>query len=991
MLRRIGLVVGLMALGLSLVGAAPPAAPAPAPAIEEAFRQLTAYQFGQSRAALSTIAAALRDSQSNASERAALVSRLTAVLPSDATADAKRFVCRQLGLYGGAASVPALAALLLDTDLADMARYALERIPDASAVAAMRAALPKASGRIKAGLINSLAVRGDAESAATISTYVRDKDPMIASAAAAAVAKLGTGRKTAAGTKPATGTPAASPEAALQEADKWLADGKKDEAAAAYEHLFRAAESKAIQSAALRGLVAARGQKAMPVVTEILSGADTQMQATALQSLRQVEAPGVVKALADLLPKCPAAAQALILADLATRADPAALPAVVVAGKSPDAIVRLAAIQAMAKFGDASALPVLVQAAATAGGSEQDEARRALDRLPDADVNAALIALAEKGDAAGRREAIRSLGARRAAAALPAILKAAEDADQGVRLVSLQAIGLLADEKSAAAVVALLVKAGSGAERTMAETALAGIGGRAANKDACADPILAAMAGADGPAKCALVRALSRTGGAKALGAVRAATSSTDADVQDAAVRALAAWPDTSAAPDLLSWAKGAANPKHQVLALQGYIRLAGLNRSATDRLKMYEEALAAAKRPDEKKMILAGLTDLGTPHALRVATACLDDETVRPEATAAVLRMAKDLGKDADDIVRAAMKKVLAVSTDTAARQQAEEILKQVGGAATAPVILKAPLPTGDRQAVPHGAAHNAAATKKGGESVAEKMGWQLGCQAYSFNHFTFYEAVEKTASLGLGYIEAYPGQKLSKDNSPPGNFDEGMSEAVQAQVKKKLAAAGVRLVNYGVVGMPGDEAGCRKVFDFAKKMGIETIVSEPDEQTFTLLDKLTEEYKINVAIHNHPKASHYWNPDIVLKACEGHSKRIGACADTGHWVRSGLGPLECLKKLQGRIISLHFKDLRDGHDVPWGTGASGARAMLAELRRQGFRGVFSIEYEYNWDNSMPEIAKCVEFFNTAAGELLKAAPGKAAADRGGASGERP
>jgi len=630
--------------------------------------------------------------------------------------------------------------------------------------------------------------------------------------------------------------------------------------------------------------------------------------------------------------------------------------------------------------------------AATAGGPEQEEARRALDRLPGANVNAALISLAEKGDAAVRREAIRSLGARRAAAALPVILKAAEDADPGVRLVSLQAIGLLADEKSATAVVALLVKAGSGAERTMAETALAAICGRAANKDACADPIVAAMAGADGPAKCALLRALSRTGGAKALDAVRAATSSTDADVQDAAVRALAAWPDTSAAPDLLSWAKGAADPKHQVLALQGYIRLAGLNRDAADRLKMYEEALAAAKRPDEKKMILAGLTDLDTPHALRAATACLDDEAVRPEATAAVLRMAKDLGKDADDIVRAAMKKVLAVAKDENVRKQAEAILKQVGAPATAPVILKAPLPTGDRQAVSHSAAHDAAATKKGGKSVAEKMGWRLGCQAYSFNHFTFYETVEKTASLGLGYIEAYPGQKLSKDNSPPGNFDEGMSEAVQAQVKKKLAAAGVRLVNYGVVGLPGDEAGCRKVFDFAKKMGLETIVSEPDEQTFALLDKLTEEYKINVAIHNHPKASHYWNPDIVLKACEGHSKRIGACADTGHWVRSGLDPLECLKKLQGRIISLHFKDLQDSHDVPWGTGASGARAMLAELARQGFRGVFSIEYEYNWDNSVPEIAKCVEFFNDAAAGLLKAAPAKPAPpDRSGESAERP
>jgi sugar phosphate isomerase/epimerase len=268
------------------------------------------------------------------------------------------------------------------------------------------------------------------------------------------------------------------------------------------------------------------------------------------------------------------------------------------------------------------------------------------------------------------------------------------------------------------------------------------------------------------------------------------------------------------------------------------------------------------------------------------------------------------------------------------------------------------------------------AAPAAKPSDAGAEKLGWRLGCQAYSFNKFTFFEAVDKNASLGLKYIEAFPGQKLTKDGSVPGSFDHGMSDAVQAEVKKKLAAAGIKLVNYGVVGLPGDEAGCRKVFDFAKKMGIETIVSEPDEKSFDLLDKLTEEYKINVAIHNHPKGAHYWNPDTVLAACKGHSARIGACADTGHWVRSGLDPLECLKKLEGHIISLHFKDLKDMHDVPWGTGSSNAKAMLAEIARQGFKGVFSIEYEYNWDNSVPEIAQCVAFFNATATELAAKAP---------------
>ncbi|MHC4912110.1 MAG: family 16 glycoside hydrolase [Planctomycetota bacterium] len=253
---------------------------------------------------------------------------------------------------------------------------------------------------------------------------------------------------------------------------------------------------------------------------------------------------------------------------------------------------------------------------------------------------------------------------------------------------------------------------------------------------------------------------------------------------------------------------------------------------------------------------------------------------------------------------------------------------------------------------------------------------GWRIGIQAWTFNRFTLYEAIDKTASLGLDWIEAYPhGQKLSKEK-PDIIFGHEMPLEIRYEVKQKLADAGVTLINYGVVGLPNDEAECRKVFEFAKDMGIETLVSEPPAEAFDMLDRLCQEYKISVAIHNHPKPSGYWNPDTVLEVCKGRSKWIGACADTGHWMRSGVNPVETLKKMEGRIISLHLKDLkefgkREAHDVVWGTGVGDVKAMLAELHRQNFKGVFSIEYEHNWDKSLPEIRRCVQYFNKVAGEL--------------------
>lgn len=271
---------------------------------------------------------------------------------------------------------------------------------------------------------------------------------------------------------------------------------------------------------------------------------------------------------------------------------------------------------------------------------------------------------------------------------------------------------------------------------------------------------------------------------------------------------------------------------------------------------------------------------------------------------------------------------------------------------------------------------------TARGEEKAAEKKGpdaaarapWRLAIQAYTFHKYTFFEAVDKAHQLKLTYLEAYPGQTLSPEHKDL-KFDHNMSAETMAMVTRKLKEAGIKLVNYGVVDFGKDEASARKVFEFAKEMGIETIAAEPPVEQLEMLDKLANEYGINVAIHNHPKPSKYWDPKKVAEALRGRSKRLGACADTGHWPRSGIHPLDGLKALEGRILTLHFKDLNElsdkGHDVPWGTGKCDVKSLLQELKRQKFEGVFSIEYEHNWESSMPEIAECVANFRKMVKEL--------------------
>jgi sugar phosphate isomerase/epimerase len=255
------------------------------------------------------------------------------------------------------------------------------------------------------------------------------------------------------------------------------------------------------------------------------------------------------------------------------------------------------------------------------------------------------------------------------------------------------------------------------------------------------------------------------------------------------------------------------------------------------------------------------------------------------------------------------------------------------------------------------------------------EALGWQLGVQAYSFNRFTFFDAVDKAASIGLKYIEAYPGQRISEEIE--GQMGIGMTDEQIEAVQKKLESAGVQAVAFGVTGLSANEDESRKTFEWCRRMGIQVINTEVKEDAFDTVEKLCDEYNIKVGLHNHPEPSYYWNPDKVLEVLRGRSQMMGACADTGHWMRSGLNPVECLEKLEGRIVSMHFKDLnrmgRGAHDVPWGTGAGNLRAMLEELKRQGFAGPISAEYEHNWLESLPEIDQGVRNFRTVVEDLLR------------------
>ena len=272
--------------------------------------------------------------------------------------------------------------------------------------------------------------------------------------------------------------------------------------------------------------------------------------------------------------------------------------------------------------------------------------------------------------------------------------------------------------------------------------------------------------------------------------------------------------------------------------------------------------------------------------------------------------------------------------------------------------------------------------------QTAAEKLGWTMAVHSYTFHRFSIFDAIDKTAEVGLkdmsisGSVNLLENGKIKTIKTP------AISDKDYAAIQKHMKAKGLntKFLNMGVVRPTADEAESRKIFEAAKKLGIDILVAEPEThnkleelpKVMDVCEKLAKEYNIKVAIHNHPGPKNfYWDPKVVLAAIKGRSPLLGACADVGHYVRSGLDPVECLKLLEGHIIALHFKDINEkgpkGVDVPWGTGVANARGMMEELKRQGYKGAFCVEHENNSEKLVQEIAECVKFFNKTCEELAK------------------
>jgi sugar phosphate isomerase/epimerase len=244
----------------------------------------------------------------------------------------------------------------------------------------------------------------------------------------------------------------------------------------------------------------------------------------------------------------------------------------------------------------------------------------------------------------------------------------------------------------------------------------------------------------------------------------------------------------------------------------------------------------------------------------------------------------------------------------------------------------------------------------------------WKFGVALWTFHTFNFPEALDKVDSAGLTYIEPNTFHKAGpaqKDSTISQLSPAGIAQLKTLMDQKNLQAESVYIAGDATV------QGWKDQFEIAKQLGAKFVTAEPPVTMWDEVDSLAGVDGMKVAIHEHWKGtSAYWHPDSVLAAVKDHSN-FGACADLGHWPKSGINPLDAVKKLKGHIIGVHLKDIAAYNDpklkdVPVGTGVIDFLAIFQELKDQKFSGSIYIERDAeDRPSNLPSVIKTVEYYD--------------------------
>jgi HEAT repeat protein len=652
---------------------------------DQLLKSIASYDYGQSRADLSELKAMIHKTYNTPDERL-MEKKLISFIESDATFAGKQFICRQLSLIGTVESVPALKKLLLDPKTADIALYALQRIPAAEADKVLIEALNETEGKVKVGVINCLGERQTKAAVNSLAGLTTDSDEATARAAICALGKIANDEaaKVLSGTisRQTGALKTVSMDALLKCADTYAKRGKTAKALTIYRKYDNTKVPSTIRTAAIYGILKSDPQNAGNYTIKLLKGKDSAAKEIAIKELRNLDNKSQLKNIAALLPRLSAEHQVQLINALMDIGDPSVKSYILSAVKSKNRDVRVAALQALTTLGNAKDVFLLAAKAASGDKDEQDAARGSLYRLRGSDVNAAIGAIIPNSMDVIKIELIKSLGERGAAESVTDILKLTKDKNADVRESAIKVLGQLATPDFLPQLLDVLEGAKTENEKNAAILSTALTAKKITPAEKQAELILQKMNETKNDNyKSSLILTLGKIGADNSLSSLRNALNSDNKNIKISAIKALSEWPNDTPINDLLNTAKTSTDNLAKILSLRGFITLIDRNdeRDDNESVKLYQQAMKLADRSNEKRMALSGLSDIRTVEALNAALSYLPQKDVQNEVETAVVRIAGRIRRDHPQEAKKALEKIISVTQSDYIKNKAQNELQRI------------------------------------------------------------------------------------------------------------------------------------------------------------------------------------------------------------------------------------------------------------------------------------------------------------------------
>ncbi len=598
-------------------------------------------------------------------ERKQLVAALASTLGGARSTTTKQIVLRELLFAGGREAIPAIGTQLLDAELCEYATQALISFGGAAAAEQLRSALPKATGSTRKTLLRGLGEVRDLQAVAALVRALGDPDRDTRIVAADALAEVGDPAAADPLLK-ATGANAIMEKglvfgACLRLVRRLTEDGRTEQAEAFALRIDEAAADSGnlnVRCVTLARLAQTGGKQAIAKIAEACRSDNAQLMTIGVRSAADMQGRELVWF--ESLTDAAADARARFVTEVARTGNPAAPAVLLAALADASTAVRQAAIAGVNGPTPHELLAALIPFLGSPERDLREATRKAFQRVSDKAADRQLAAALGEASPAMKSEILAVLGARLARDQADAVAAALKDADAGVRVAAIHALAGIGADDHAALLLNVVVTSASARERDAAGVSLGKIARRSAQKPQIVATVIEAANSAEPAARAAAIRVLGKIADAACLGAVLQALKG-DEGVRDAAVRALADWPDRAALDPLKRLAKEAGKTTHRVLALRGTVRLTAASAATRKREELladYGTLMGMAERADEKRLVLGAVAKVEHMDALAMAKAYLQDEALRAEAEAACLTLTDRLrrNKKVRDQIRAVL-----------------------------------------------------------------------------------------------------------------------------------------------------------------------------------------------------------------------------------------------------------------------------------------------------------------------------------------------